>query len=97
MICYIVWLDGTDENSEGKWMWFTNKQPITYFNWSPGQPDHFFGGHSENCMEYGFSYNMQWNDAQCHNNSKRHKVMCETGYVYITGCSSVHLNSKQIT
>ncbi|XP_063448145.1 uncharacterized protein LOC134727692 [Mytilus trossulus] len=74
-----IWLDGTDITNEGKWVWYTTGQPIGYFNWSPGQPDHYFGVHRENCMDYGPEYNMQWNDAPCHNNSRKHKVLCEGG------------------
>lgn len=81
-----VWLDGTDITNEGKWVWYTTGQPIGYFNWSPGQPDHYFGVHRENCMDYGPEYNMQWNDAPCHNNSRKHNVLCEGGSVlYILG------------
>ncbi|VDI80717.1 Hypothetical predicted protein, partial [Mytilus galloprovincialis] len=74
-----IWLDGTDITNEGKWVWYTTGQPIGYFNWSPGQPDHYFGVHRENCMDYGPEYNMQWNDAPCHNNSRKHNVLCEGG------------------
>ncbi|CAC5404891.1 BCAN [Mytilus coruscus] len=75
-----LWLDGTDITNEGKWVWYTTGQPIGYFNWSPGQPDHYFGVHGENCMDYGPEYNMQWNDAPCHNNSRKHNVLCEGGF-----------------
>ncbi|CAG2225028.1 SERT [Mytilus edulis] len=75
-----IWLDGTDITNEGKWVWYTTGQPIGYFNWSPGQPDHYFGVHRENCMDYGPEYNMQWNDAPCHNSLRKHNVLCEGGY-----------------
>lgn len=78
---FSVWLDGTDEKVEGQWIWYTTGQNINYFNWSPGQPDHYFGKHSENCMEYGPTYNMQWNDAPCHNITRTNHVLCESRYI----------------
>ena len=76
-------MDGTDEQEEGLWIWNSTGQPMGYTNWAPGQPDHYFGGHSENCLEYGPTYLMQWNDAPCHNNERKNHVLCESGYVII--------------
>ncbi|XP_048752443.2 perlucin-like [Ostrea edulis] len=41
------WLDGTDVNQEGHFIWHSAKHPISYKNWNVNEPS----GGSEDCIE----------------------------------------------
>ncbi|XP_069115787.1 perlucin-like protein isoform X2 [Argopecten irradians] len=60
------WIDGTDNEIDRHFMWDYKFQPMTYKNWKPGEPNKH-KGLPEHCVEYGESYNYQWNDNVCDN------------------------------
>ncbi|XP_071488284.1 macrophage mannose receptor 1-like [Diadema antillarum] len=51
----------------------TGETPISYTNWADGQPDNF-GADGEDCVAMLYSWNWQWNDADC---ESRYQVVCE--------------------
>jgi hypothetical protein len=59
-----VWIAGHDMGHEGNFYWITNGRPITYSNWSNGQPDNWKGG--QNCVRVLESGDkLVWDDNQC--------------------------------
>ncbi len=59
---YEFWIGGTDEASEGNWLWITGE---TWSNtyWNSGEPNNSDGG--ENCLDYKNVEGLGWNDASC--------------------------------
>ncbi|KAH3777501.1 hypothetical protein DPMN_178948 [Dreissena polymorpha] len=63
-----IFLDETDRQREGQWVWLNNGQIITYTNWDSvlGEPNNKYG--AEHCLQlrdYGKS-----NDMTCTNTEK---------------------------
>lgn len=54
-----TWIGGTDEASEGNWLWITGEM-WSHTSWGGGEPNN---SGNENCLEYGG--NNLWNDASC--------------------------------
>ena len=65
------WLSGSDQASEGNWVWKNTGQPVSGNMWRPGQPDN--AGGKEHCMEI-FLNNPGWNDDRC---ASPKAVICE--------------------
>ena len=58
-----TWIGLTDEAVEGTFVSVTG-EPVTYFNWNPGQPDNNFGGQPENYVDFYPGGGGTWNDAR---------------------------------
>ncbi|XP_033757800.1 lactose-binding lectin l-2-like [Pecten maximus] len=67
-----LWTDGTDLEVQGEFVWDYFYEHMVYTNWKSGEPNNQ-GGH-EHCVEYGRSYNYQWNDIPCDRN---YQSICE--------------------
>ena len=72
------WLGGNDIETEGVFKWVKSDLPMTYTDWSPGQPDDAGG---EDCMELRGAFQYHWNDLPC---NIPHHFICEAPYVYLT-------------
>ncbi|KAK7489928.1 hypothetical protein BaRGS_00018793 [Batillaria attramentaria] len=59
------YLGGSDEDDEGTFVWVSDNRAITFFDWSPRQPDN--NGNNEDCLEIRVvsPFNSQWNDIPC--------------------------------
>ena len=71
------WLGGNDIETEGVFKWVKSDHPMTYTDWSPGQPD---GLEGEDCMEMRGAFQYHWNDLPC---NIPHHFICETPYVVL--------------
>ncbi|XP_067660645.1 echinoidin-like [Haliotis asinina] len=69
-----VWLGGNDLLSEDHWMWAHSKEPVTFTDWAPTQPDNV--ANTENCLELAIEnrFGYKWNDNVC---SARQYFICE--------------------
>ncbi|OWF40455.1 ladderlectin-like [Mizuhopecten yessoensis] len=67
-----LWTDGTDVEVPREFVWDYGYDHFVYANWKHGEPNNQ-GGH-EHCVEYGKSYNYQWNDIPCNNH---YQSICE--------------------
>ena len=56
----IVWIGGTDAESEGAWVWSPSNTPLSYINWNAGEPNNYGG---EDCMQ--IYTDGKWNDQNC--------------------------------
>ena len=56
------WIGGTDDAIEGIWTWHDTNKPLTYFDWSPGQPQNRT---SEDCLCLFGLHDFRWDDAHC--------------------------------
>lgn len=69
-----MWLDGTDLLLEGKWIWNTTGDIVTYSDWYKRlglqEPNNHAG--MEHCLEMRHDQNYQWNDLKC--NSKNQAI-----------------------
>ena len=74
----IVWLGLTDLVREGRWVWNSNRQEATYFNWRHGAPDdsHYFENGQDCAMILSDG---TWDDHWCENlgDSWRPSPVCE--------------------
>jgi hypothetical protein len=59
-----MWLGGTDVTEEGKYVWESSKQVLTFFDWSSGEPNDANAIGFEDCMQLSFS-DWKWNDVFC--------------------------------
>ncbi|KAF4523641.1 hypothetical protein B566_EDAN010150 [Ephemera danica] len=60
------WTSGNDIESEGKWIWRSTGQSITFFNWETNQPENTEG--AEHCISIGNWVQNKlplWHDASC--------------------------------
>lgn len=58
---HVIWLGGSDIDTEGNWVWAHSKRKITYTNWAKGEPN---GKRHENCL-HTYKGNGVWNDIDC--------------------------------
>ena len=59
-----TWLDGSDLESEGTWMWRDGmRMDLTYTNWLPGEPSN--SGGYEHCLTMRANRGGFWNDGNC--------------------------------
>lgn len=73
-----VWLAGNDLLVEGQWMWADDRTPLTYTNWTPGQPDNW--GHYNplaHCLGL-FNGAFTWDDENC---ESLNNPLCRHPYV----------------
>uniref|UniRef100_K1R5Q9 Sodium-dependent serotonin transporter n=1 Tax=Magallana gigas TaxID=29159 RepID=K1R5Q9_MAGGI len=71
-----IWLDATDRDQEGVFVWSTTKETVSKYYWASNEPDDPKYTADEDCVEMGPNYLMGWNDAPC----DRHVgVLCEYG------------------
>jgi len=73
-VIYWYWIGINDKGTEGKLVYNSDGQEISWSNWRPGQPD---GGSSANCVHthvtygtdsYGRSHHGKWYDTSCNDN-----------------------------
>ncbi|KAK7475701.1 hypothetical protein BaRGS_00033072, partial [Batillaria attramentaria] len=97
------WLGGSDEASEGTFVWVSDGRNITFSDWSPhgAQPDN--NGNKEDCLEIRvvFPFNSTWNDNQC-TASNRYicqitptippSRVCPSGFPYVFENSCYHFS-----
>ena len=60
-----VWIGLQDFLREGRWVWNSNLEPATYFNWEAGEPNndhHHEGGQDCAYIKGGTG---QWDDGWC--------------------------------
>ncbi|XP_062868150.1 macrophage mannose receptor 1 [Trichomycterus rosablanca] len=57
-----LWIGGHDSVTEGGWEWM-DLAPFRYINWSPGNPDDYYG---EDCLSIYINSGL-WNDDNCEN------------------------------
>ncbi|XP_069115789.1 lectin-like [Argopecten irradians] len=67
-----LWTDGTDKEVDRHFVWDYDYQEMVYTNWKQGEPNN--QGGREHCVEYGRSYNYQWNDIPC---DMHYQSICE--------------------
>lgn len=61
---YEYFIDGTDVDQEGRWIWNSTGKEIEFTNWLYGQPDNFKT--KEHCLVLrGRYYGYLWNDMPC--------------------------------
>lgn len=64
-LLYIIiveyWIGGTDIQNENLWIWSSSETKLTFFDWSPAQPNNYYG--DQHCLE--FNYKSAWNDKEC--------------------------------
>ena len=58
----LYWVGGTDEKSEGDWVWESNGYANYFTDWAYYQPD---GGSNENCLALDPQMAFKWNDKNC--------------------------------
>lgn len=71
-------MDGSDQITEGLWVWASTMEIIRYTNWKQGEPNNYVGV-GEDCLELYLS-DFTWNDIGCKNDNH---FICEKGYVKI--------------
>ncbi|GAB6030375.1 hypothetical protein CHUAL_007253 [Chamberlinius hualienensis] len=57
------WFGGTDEATEGEWLWSYSQVHINFTNWYTHMPDNDKG--VEDCLSYWENYGWKWNDGNC--------------------------------
>ncbi|XP_060567719.1 perlucin-like [Ruditapes philippinarum] len=57
-----IWIGGTDLLQEGQWVAPETLEPLSYFNWAPGEPDNLMGQH---CLAIFNSADLKWDDNLC--------------------------------
>lgn len=70
------WMDGSDQITEGLWVWASTMETIRYTNWEQGEPNNYIGI-DEDCLELYLS-NFKWNDIRC---THANHFICEKEYV----------------
>ena len=76
------WSGGTDQESEGDWVWSDSLSPVGEFIWSPGQPD---GGDQQNCLYLNPIHHYRGRDDDCH---VRKQPLCQLYLPTTTDSSS---------
>lgn len=65
-----TWIGGSDDASEGTWVWISNLNTVTYTNWVRGAPNNY--NNNENCIvleSVKESFYFKWNDVTCTNHN----------------------------
>ncbi|XP_063442527.1 perlucin-like protein [Mytilus trossulus] len=65
------WLDGSDRQSEGSWMWVSSLTKFAFADWYATEPSNHAG---ENCFRITMHLDFQWGDALC---SAQLRFICE--------------------
>ena len=76
------WTSGTDTDEEGTYVWKSTNLPITWANWSPGQPnqdpaDTHPSAQEDCCRMRSTPPNHQWSDVRC---DLEHSFICERSW-----------------
>ncbi|VDI63772.1 Hypothetical predicted protein [Mytilus galloprovincialis] len=69
-------MGGSDDQTEGSWIWSADGSELVYTNWYPNEPNHSDG---ENCLKLSALYHWHWNDANC--KKVLFQFICEKGAV----------------
>ncbi|XP_071136647.1 perlucin-like protein [Mytilus edulis] len=72
------WMGGSDDQSEGSWVWSADGSGLVYTNWYPNEPNNSDDS-GENCLELSALYHWHWNDANC--KKVLFQFICEKGAV----------------
>ena len=67
----LFYIDGSDQLTEGTFIWTTSGSTMSYTNWAPGEPNN--SGDGEHCIKMQVATG-QWNAIRCDNESPS---MCE--------------------
>jgi len=75
----IVWIGGTDGDSENTWVWSPSGTALSYTNWYTGEPNN---SGEEHCLDFNYHWvarklensEGKWNDAKC---SRKQKYVCQ--------------------
>ncbi|BFZ20729.1 hypothetical protein BsWGS_23768 [Bradybaena similaris] len=70
-----VWIGGTEVMKRGTILWAYSGNPLTFSDWSPGQPSDP-GQTLEDCVEIRQQFGYKWNDWQC--DTVVNRYVCET-------------------
>jgi len=73
IVSTVIWLGVSDITEEGQWAW-TDKTPLVYLNWKPGQPNSFGG--NEDCGAF-ITRSGLWGDTSC---NRRLPFICKKKY-----------------
>ena len=70
------WVGGTDLEAEGTYLWVSTRDPFSYTDWHPSQPN----GGPEDCVAFNCftDSSIQWHDFQC---SHMNYYICEKEWV----------------
>ncbi|XP_071144357.1 perlucin-like protein [Mytilus edulis] len=68
------WTGGRDDVTEGRWIWSSTDQPITFTNWGPHEPSNRT---DQNCIAIHAATNWKWVDGTC---SETTWFICEKKY-----------------
>lgn len=61
----LVWMAGSDDEVEGRWVWSESRLPVSYTRWGRRQPDNGKStGTAENCLAWE-SVHSTWSDLEC--------------------------------
>lgn len=65
----VIWIGLNDETVEGSFVWY-DQSPVTYSNWSPGEPNN---SGNEDCVQIypGGANPGMWNDLSCSSNNAK--------------------------
>ena len=82
-----IYLDATDAQTEGTFLWSTTNSTLNYTNWAPNEPNNCCGDRNDSCcggedcltmiglIADGRDHKVgEWNDWNC---SSRHESVCE--------------------
>ena len=84
-----VWLGGTDQEKEGRWMW-TDQSPWDYKQWNDMFGSLKYGNMGEkfNCLLMDW-FSKDWKDLPCH---IPNPFLCQLPALQITGKNNITLN-----
>ncbi|XP_028133334.2 perlucin-like [Diabrotica virgifera virgifera] len=72
------WMSGTRLPDQERWISFTSARGMSYFNWSPGEPNNAFK--NEYCIEMRFvDKELKWNDVGC---TAEFNFICEAKWTH---------------
>lgn len=60
-----MWIAATDVFSEGKFTWLPEGEPVIFTDWAAGEPNHYTGPESEDCVMLDIGKSWHWNDNSC--------------------------------
>ena len=66
-----IWIGINDLQIEGRWVYASNNETVTFNRWFPGNPD---GGEQENCGQMMGSFEGTWGTWKCNQSSGMHSI-----------------------
>ncbi|XP_061197671.1 C-type lectin domain family 4 member M-like [Saccostrea echinata] len=76
----IYWTGGIDEVTEGRFVWASTGNPLTFKDWNDGEPNDY--NKREDCLDFskGFNRRKLWNDNRC---ESKFYFVCEKTVLFI--------------